>query len=132
MLFMDGDPVGQIEYAPAEASPYPISGDDVWVMSCIWVLRRAKGHHFGRMLMRRMVNSLGDASGIATVGLEGHPSPWLRVPQVEYLGFRPLGSAGMRHKVKHRGLFQDAFDVDAFEGRCRATRDGLEGAAEGS
>lgn len=100
VLFMDEDAVGQIEYAPVEASGYPISGDGVWVMNCIWVLRRAKGHRFGKMLARRMLDAAADAAGFATVGLEDHPSPWLRLHQMEYLGFRSLGSAGMRHKVK--------------------------------
>ena len=104
ILFMDGDAVGQIEYAPAEASAYPISGHEVYVMNCIWVLRRAKNHGFGRMLMKGMVNKICNAAGIATIALEGHPSPWLRLPHMEYLGFRSLDSARMRHKVKHRDV----------------------------
>ena len=96
--------MGEFEYVPSSASTYPIFGDGVWVMNCIWVLRRAKGHHFGKILVRRMVDAAGDASGFVTVGLEGHPSPWLKLPQMEYLGFRSLGSAGMRHKVKHRDV----------------------------
>lgn len=37
LLIFNGEVVGQIEYAPAEASGYPIMGDDVVVMNCIWV-----------------------------------------------------------------------------------------------
>lgn len=43
VLLIDGEDVGVIEYAPPEASPYPIDGEDVVVMSCIWVKRRAEG-----------------------------------------------------------------------------------------
>lgn len=100
VLFMDGDAVGMVEYAPAVASAYPISGHNVWVMNCIWVLRRAKGHRFGKMLIGRMIQSVGDASGIATVALDGHPSPWLKLVQMEYLGFHSVDSRRMRHKVK--------------------------------
>jgi GNAT superfamily N-acetyltransferase len=100
VLFMDRDAVGMIEYAPASFSAYPISGDGVWVMNCIWVLRRAKGHRFGKMLMRRMLETAEDATGFATVALEGHKSPWLKLPQMEYLGFRSVDSRMMHHKVK--------------------------------
>ena len=48
LLIFGGGVVGQIEYAPAEVSGYPIIGDNVIVMNCIWVLRKAKGHNFGK------------------------------------------------------------------------------------
>jgi GNAT superfamily N-acetyltransferase len=100
VLFVDDDAVGMIEYSPAGASAYPISGTGVWVVNCIWVLRRAKGHRYGKALMNRMIDSLEDAGGLATIALEGHPSPWLRLWQIEYLGFRSINSRTMRHKVK--------------------------------
>jgi len=46
ILIYEGKVVGTIEYAPAEASGYPITGDNVIVMNCVWVLRKAKGHNF--------------------------------------------------------------------------------------
>jgi hypothetical protein len=49
--------VGQIEYAPAEVSGYPIRGDNIIVMNCIWVLRKAKGHNLGRRLLINMMKS---------------------------------------------------------------------------
>jgi GNAT superfamily N-acetyltransferase len=52
LLISNGDVVGQIEYAPARFSGYSISGDDIVVMNCIWVLKRAKGHGFGKMLVK--------------------------------------------------------------------------------
>ena len=100
VLFLDGDAVGMIEYAPAGASGYPISGEGVWVMNCIWVLRRAKGHRFGRLLMGRMLEAAKDAKGFATIALDGHTSPWLRLRHMEFLGFRSIDSRKMRHKVK--------------------------------
>ena len=100
ILLLNGDPVGMIEYAPTGGSGYPISGPGVWVMNCIWVLRRAKGHGLGKMLMGRMFEAAEDAEGFATIALEGHPSPWLRLRHMEYLGFRPIESRRMRHKVK--------------------------------
>ncbi len=109
ILLVDGDAVGQIEYSPAEVSAYPISGDDVYVMNCIWVLRRAKGHRFGRMLVERMIEGVGKAAGIATIALEGHPSPWLKRTHMEYLGFRPLRSRKMRHKTKRRDVCFDVY-----------------------
>ena len=100
ILIFKGDVVGQIEYAPAEASGLPISGEDITVMNCIWVLRRAKGYHFGRLLMSYMMESEPQATGFATLALEGHTSPWLRKEQMEYLGFKPVDSVRMRHKTK--------------------------------
>ncbi len=57
LLIFDGEIVGQIEYAPAEVSYYPIMGDNVIVMICIWVLRKAKGHNFGKLLLQDMIKS---------------------------------------------------------------------------
>ena len=100
VLFVDGDAVGMIEYAPAGSSAYPICGSGVWVVNCIWVLRRAKGHHYGKALMSRTIDSVEDAGGLATIALEGHHSPWLKLRQMEYLGFRSIDSRTMRHRVK--------------------------------
>lgn len=100
VLFMDGDPVGMIEYAPAEASPYPIDGEGVVVMSCIWVLKRAAGRGFGKTLLKVMLEEARDAAGFASIALDGHPSPWFRLSQMECLGFTSIDSRRMRHRVK--------------------------------
>lgn len=104
MIFVDGDAVGMIEYAPVEASVYPVTGPDIWGMNCIWVLRRAAGHRYGTALIDRMRETVGDAGGVATIALEGHYSPWLRLPQMEHLGFRSIDSKRMRHKAKQRDI----------------------------
>lgn len=103
ILFVGGDAIGEIEHAPADASAYPISGNGIWVMNCIWVLRRAKGHHFGKLLLKKMLESVEDAAGLATIALEGHHSGWLELKHMEYLGFRSIDSRKMRHKVKRPG-----------------------------
>lgn len=100
VLLMDGDAVGIIEYAPAPVSAYPISGPGAWAMNCIWVLRRAKGLRFGKMLVGRMIGAAKEANGFATVALEGHWSPWLRLNEMEYLGYSSIDSRLMRHRVK--------------------------------
>ncbi len=100
IILMDGDAVGMIEYAPAEASAYPIRGAGVWVMNCVWVLRRAKGRGLGKKLMRRMLETYGSEASRVPRPLEGHHSPWLRLGHMEYLGFRSIDSRRMRHKVK--------------------------------
>ena len=101
MLFIDGDAIGMLEYAPVEASVYPILGRKLWVLNCLWVLRRAAGHKYGLTLMNRMKHVVEDAEGIATIALEGHYSPWFRLPHMEYLGFESIDSRRMRHKAKH-------------------------------
>jgi len=103
LLIFDGDIVGQIEYAPAEASYYPIMGDNIMVMNCIWVLRRAEGHNFGKHLVENMIKSEKDATCFATMALENHWSPWFKKWQVEKLGFRPLDSIDVVHKTKYKG-----------------------------
>ncbi len=103
LLIFNGDIVGQIEYSPSEVSYYPIVGDDVIVMNCIWVLRRAKGHNFGKLLVEDMMKSEKDASCFATIGLENHWSPWFRKWQMERLGFQPLESINAKHKTKFEG-----------------------------
>jgi len=101
ILFYQGSAVGQIEYAPAEASGYPIFGGNAVVLNCIWVLRRAKGHRFGRLLMNEMMRDYANADCFATVGLEDHWSGWLRKEHMEYLGFRSIDSITVSHRVKH-------------------------------
>jgi len=102
LLIFDGDVIGQIEYAPSEVSGYPISGDNVVVMNCIWVLRKAKGRNFGSMLIKNMVHSEKYASGFATIALENHWSPWFKKSHMEKLGFRPLDKISVKHKAKHK------------------------------
>lgn len=108
LLISDGDVVGQIEYSPPEASYYPIMGENLIVMNCIWVLRRAKGHDFGKKLIEDMTKSEKHASGFATIALENHWSPWFKKEQMEKLGFKPLDSIKVRHRTKHK---QQAFNL---------------------
>jgi len=95
--------VGQIEYAPVEASGYPVKGENIIVMNCIWVLRRAKGHNLGKQLLNDMIESEKDATGFATIALENHWTPWLKKNQMEKLGFKPLDLVEVVHKAKHAG-----------------------------
>jgi len=101
LLIHDEKVIGQIEYVPARASGYPITGKDLVVMNCIWVLRKSKGCNFGKLLVKDMVNSESDASGFATIGLENHPSPWFRELQMEKLGFKPVDSIRVSSRRKH-------------------------------
>jgi len=103
LLVSNRDVIGQIEYAPAEASYYPINGDDIIVMNCIWVLRRAKGHDFGKLLLEDMIDSEKDAAGFVTIALENHWSPWFGKWQMEKLGFKPIDSIKVVHKTKYEG-----------------------------
>lgn len=103
LLIVDEKVVGTLEYAPSEVSYYPITGNNVVVMNCIWILRKAKGHDFGRLLVRDMINSEKDSSGFATIALENHWSPWFRKWQMEKLGFKPLQSVAVTHKAKYKG-----------------------------
>jgi len=103
LLIFNGEVVGQIEYSPVEVSYYPVMGDNVMVMNCIWVLRKAKGHNFGKQLLGDMIESEKDASGFATIALENHWSPWFMKWHLEKLGFKPLESVKVAHKTKHKG-----------------------------
>ncbi|KPV64839.1 MAG: hypothetical protein AOA65_0753 [Candidatus Bathyarchaeota archaeon BA1] len=103
LLIFNGKILGQIEYAPAEASGYPIMGDGIIVMNCIWVLRKAKGRNLGKQLLTNMMESEKGAVGFATIALENHWSPWMRIEQMEKLGFKPLDSVKVMHKTKHEG-----------------------------
>jgi len=102
LLIFNNEIVGQIEYAPPEASGYPIIGDNIIVLNCIWVLRKAKGHAFGKILLESMVNSETAAAGFATIGLENHWSPWFKKQQMEKLGFASIDSIRVSHKTKRK------------------------------
>ncbi|MGC9345560.1 MAG: hypothetical protein ACP5ER_02045, partial [Candidatus Bathyarchaeales archaeon] len=90
-------------YAPAEASYYPIMSDNIIVMNCIWVLRKAKGHNFGRQLLEDMIKSEKSSAGFATIALEKHWSPWFKKRTNGKLGFTPLDSVKVAHKTKRKG-----------------------------
>lgn len=102
LLVFNGNIVGQIEYGPPSASYYPISGQGLIVMNCIWVLRKAKGHTLGRLLVKDMVRSERHATSFATIALDNHWSPWFRRWQLENLGFKPLASITVTHKIKNQ------------------------------
>jgi len=103
LLIFSGEVVGQIEYARAEVCGYPIIGDDVIVMNCIWVLRKAKEHNFGRMLLENMMKSERDTASFATIALENHWSRWFEKWQIEKLGFKSLDEIKVTHKTKRQG-----------------------------
>jgi len=103
LLIFDGEIVGQIEYAPAEMSGYPIRGSNVIVMNCIWVLRKAKGHGFGKQLLTDMIDSENKACGFATIALENHWSGWFRREHMEKFGFKSVDLFKVVHKTKHKG-----------------------------
>jgi hypothetical protein len=104
ILIFKGDHVGTIEYAPVKGSGLPITGDNVIVMNCIWVHRRAKGHNFGKRLLENMMESVKGASGFATIALENHWSAYFKRSQMESLGFKSVKSVRVRHKTKNRGI----------------------------
>ncbi len=102
LLIFHGEIVGQIEYAPAEASGYPINGENVLGINCIWVLRKTKGHNFGKQLLKDMTENEKNADGFATIALENHWSPWFNKRQIEKLGFKSIDSIRVTHKRKHK------------------------------
>jgi hypothetical protein len=109
LLIFNGDVVGTIEYAPAKISSFPIMGDRIIVMNCIWVLRRAKGHDFGKLLMKDMIESEKNSAGFATIALENHWSGWMKKDQIEKLSFKPIDSIRLEHKTKHAGQVFTAY-----------------------
>jgi GNAT superfamily N-acetyltransferase len=102
ILIFNGDQVGTIEYAPANGSGLPIIGDNIIVMNCIWVHRRARGHNFGKQLLKNMVESEKGASGFATIALENYWGPYFKRSEMESLGFESVKSVRVRHKTKNR------------------------------
>ncbi len=96
ILLFGGSVAGQIEYAPSEASGYPISGENIVVVNRIRVLRKAevtwfRKAHFKQHDLKREKK----ASGFATIGLEGHWNPWFRREHMEQPGFKSVDSSGL-------------------------------------
>ncbi len=105
LLVFGGEVAGEIEYSPEEVSGYPITGKNIIVMNCIWVLRKAKGHNFGKQLLTDMIKSEKKASGFATIALEKgeYWRGWLKKEHMEKLGFKSIDSIKVKHKTKHKG-----------------------------
>ena len=102
ILMFEGDQVGTIEYAPAEGSGLPITGDNIVVMNCIWVHRKAQGHSFGKLLLKDMMESEKGTSGFATIALENYWGGYFKKSDMESLGFKSVKSLKVRHKTKNR------------------------------
>jgi len=100
ILFYEGNHVGMIEYAPAEVSGLPILGENIVVMNCIWVHRRAVGHNFGKRLIAHMKKDEKGAAGFATLGCDGFHRVYVRKEDMERLGFESVKSVKVRHKGK--------------------------------
>ena len=86
VLFWKGDHVGMVEYGPPEASGLPITGENIVVMNCIWVQRRAQKNGFGKMLINNMRESENCAAGFATLALEKYWMMWMQKWMMENLG----------------------------------------------
>jgi len=102
ILFWRGDYVGMVEYGPPGASGLPIVGDNIVVMNCIWVQRRARGRRFGKLLLDSMVKAEEQASGFATLALEDYWMMWMHRWMMEHLGFRSVRSVKLKHKTYHK------------------------------
>ncbi|NHK32133.1 MAG: hypothetical protein FK730_12320 [Asgard group archaeon] len=100
LLIYNNDRIGQIEYSPPNFSYYPIQGENIIVMNCIWVLSRAKGNNFGQLMFNDMLRSEPNINGVATIALDDHWSPWFIRRQIEYFGFKSIDSIKVTHKRK--------------------------------
>ena len=96
--------MGTIEFAPPEASYYPIQGTNILVLNCIWILSRAKGHGLGKILFEDMLQDNPDISGVATIALEGHWMPWFKIEQLEKFGFSSIDFMTVTHKRKNQDI----------------------------
>lgn len=101
VLFLEGDHIGMIEYAPVEASGLPIVGKNIIVMNCIWVHRKARGLNLGKRLMKEMMETEKQVAGFATLALEDYWMIWMRKSEIEKLGFMSIESTRLKHKTYH-------------------------------
>jgi GNAT superfamily N-acetyltransferase len=101
LIFLNNKLVGQIEYCNLECSPYPIIGENIIILSCIWILKRGRGRGLGRALIKNMIESEKGMKGVATIALENHWSPWFRLEHIKYLGFKPIDTIKVKHIYKH-------------------------------
>ena len=103
ILFWQGDHIGIIEYGPPEAVVLPISGENIIVMNCIWIHRKAQGQDFGGLLIDDMIKSEKQAGGFATLALEDYWMVWVKKWMIEHLGFRSIDSVKLKHKRYKKG-----------------------------
>jgi uncharacterized protein YciI len=86
MLLLHEDQVaGQIEFAPPEASGLPISGENLTVINCLWVLDAFSGLEGGRKLLAACA-ARARSSALATIGYND-TLPWLPRSFFERQGF---------------------------------------------
>lgn len=106
VLFWKGNPIGMVEYGPPKAAGLPIFGENIIVMNCIWIHRKAKGNNFGKLLITDMIESEKNAEGFATIGLENYWMNWVKKWMMEKLDFQSIDSVKLKHKTyKERRCF---------------------------
>jgi hypothetical protein len=103
VLFWEENPVGMVEYGPPEASGLPILGENVIVMNCIWVHRKAKGNNFGKRLITDMIENEKHAAGFTTIALEDYWMNWMQKWMMEKLNLKSIDSVELRHKTHKKG-----------------------------
>ena len=90
-----------MSFVLTDSSINPIDGEHLVVLHCFWVLRKAKGHRLGVLLIDAMRKDFPSANGFATIGLEQHWSPWLKKTHMERYDFVTIDSLSVSHKIKH-------------------------------
>lgn len=92
-----------VEYGPPQATGLPVLGENIIVMNCIWVHRKAKGNEFGKILLKDMINSEKHAAGFVTIALENYWMMWMQKCMMEKLGFRSIDALKLKHRTYRKG-----------------------------
>ncbi len=88
--FRHGKPIARMEIMPIDAAPLALSGDDLWVIRCLWVLDEAQGSGIARRLMGKAIELAQSSKGIAVVTYED----WMPISFFERFGFRRVDALG--------------------------------------
>jgi hypothetical protein len=60
--------VGVLEYYPIEVAPYPVIGDDLFVINCLQVPEREHRDEVEKQLVRECVNDWSSRKGVVVLG----------------------------------------------------------------
>ena len=66
VAYAEGQPVGRAEFYPLEESFAGISGDNLYFMPCIFILKDHQKKGYGRKLMEELLKATSDRKGVVT------------------------------------------------------------------
>lgn len=90
-VYDEGNLKAVAQVIPLEKSLQPLTGNNLYMLNCIWVRPGEEGKGYGKALMEKILETTKDRDGVVTWGAEG----WMPPSFFEKYGFEITDEWGM-------------------------------------